>query len=713
PPGVGKTALALVAAESLHTAYPDGQLYLDLGGLGTECTSRDLLGLLLRALGLPAGAVPDAERERLVLLRDLVGAQRLLVVLDDVAHEAQVRGALSLRWSAAILTSRARLAALENTEHVRLGMLDEPTAVRLLASVAADQVASEPAGAAEIARLCAGLPLAVRLAGAKLAARPHWTASMLAARLADERHRLDELRVGDRAVRASVEVSYATQPPRVQAAFRTLGFLGRIGIDPWLAAAALAVAEPDAVDLLEDLVAAQLLEAVGRPPVEYRMHDLLRVFARERFDSVDPPGHGNVVALRVAQAYLAVALRAEEALGNEGVHPCGRLSGRPVPDGVVPDESRVPDGAAADPASWMAVHRDGARSAIARAYAEGLFAHCWALARALTPVLEAGGQYDEWLDVARLGRDAARQAGQPGWVAPIDAGLGTVHHYRADFAESRAALDRALAVWTGSTDQRLAAYARLMLAMTIRATGGQDTAPLLHSALDVGVAERDAVLEVEALRCLAWVDRDTGRADREVGRLRRALARLGDDGGDRLRGYVLHDLGVMRTDRGEYAAAVRELSTAFDAFQRLGDRHWTGLALYRRGEARQSAGYPAEAIEDLRQARLVFRGLHDQVTEAYVLCRLGSAHTELGRYRIAEDLLGAAAGMASRRGSSRDVAQVQVAVGELREAQGDLLAALVAYEEAGAELARGRHNRWQERADAGRDRVRAALAGQP
>jgi len=704
PPGVGKTVLALAVAEQLRTSFPDGRLFVDLGGAGGGPKTRDLAGMLLRGLGVDGSAVPDPLGERMLLLSHLAHERRLLLLLDNASGEGQVREMLEVPWHAVLLTSRERLAALDNMVHLRLPMLDDPATVELLAGIAPEQTAADPLGAWEIARLCGGLPLAARLAGAKLAAHPHWTATLLAERLADERQRLDELHLGDRAVRASIELSYAAQPDDRQRALRIMSVLGPAGGDPWLLASVLGVSEEATFDLCEELVAAQLLETVGTPVMGYRMHDLIRAYAGDRFAAEEPVGAGVAIAATAVETLLAVAVEAERSLGWQGVHPCGRLfSGYPVK--IEGAARTLPDDA--DPAVWLSEHRAGLVAVTTRAHAESLWAHTFSLARAAAPALEAGGHYDEWLQTAGLGLDAAERAGEPEWVASISAGLGTLHHYRADFARSRECLERALAVWSGRSSRREAAYAELVLAMTNRSLGEPGTAILLQSALDTGAAEGDVVLEVEALRCLAWVDRDAGLPEQACARLRRAadlLSKL-DAQSDRLRGYVLHDLGVMVNDLEDRPAAMAILEKALGLFTRLGDRHWRALTLYRLGDAAEAAGRQASAIERFLGAREAFRAMHDPKGEGQVLLRLGCLHTAAGEHERARDFLDRAAAIHHRASQGLDHAYVQVGLGELFEAQGDYARALEAFERASRKLDKARGNRWEQRARAGLERL--------
>ncbi|MFC7589806.1 BTAD domain-containing putative transcriptional regulator [Nonomuraea antimicrobica] len=199
PPGCGKSAVAVHAATSLR--FPDGRLYASLGARPPSAVLEDLL----RSLGCPDGAVPSGLDERVRLYRSTTARRRLLVVLDDAADEAQVRPLLPTGpGSLTLVTSRSPLAGLEAARAYELGLLDEDEAVALLAGVAGhERVGAEPEAALRIVRLCGHLPLALRIAGSRLARRPGWTLGHLAGRLGDERRRLDELSAGDLAVRGA------------------------------------------------------------------------------------------------------------------------------------------------------------------------------------------------------------------------------------------------------------------------------------------------------------------------------------------------------------------------------------------------------------------------------------------------------------------------------------------------------------------------------
>ncbi len=292
-PGIGKTALAVRVAHGLRDIFHDGQLYIDLH----EADARPLdhgeaLARFLVALGVSGQELPPTPEERGRLFRAVLARRRVLVVLDNAACEEQVRNLLpGCPGSAVLVTSRRRLAGL-SAHFVRLGPLDPMAARALLARVAGPRAAADPSTAAEIVRLCDHLPLAIRIAGAKLALREHWTLAHLAARLREERRRLDELVVGDLSVRASLAGSYALLDATAKRALRLLGPLDVPDFTARDLAAVLGTPVGEAEICADLLVDAQLLMCDGvdgRGRLRYRFPSLVRLYARERAEAEDGP----------------------------------------------------------------------------------------------------------------------------------------------------------------------------------------------------------------------------------------------------------------------------------------------------------------------------------------------------------------------------------------------------------------------------------------
>jgi DNA-binding SARP family transcriptional activator len=257
--GTGKSALALTVAQLVAEAFPDGQLFVHL----RNTDPGEALGMLLRSIGRTA-PLPASVDERAALLRTALAGRRVLVVLDDVAGAADLRPLLATQPGCAVLaTSRADLLGLDGQVHVDLGPLSSEDGLRLLTKlVGAERIAAEPCAAAEIVRLCEGLPLALRAAGARLAARPRRPLATAAARLADDERCLAELTAGDLSVEATISLSLAALAPADLAFLRTVG-------------ASASLSDVVAEQVADRLVDARLLEEVG--PSDYRLPRLTRL----------------------------------------------------------------------------------------------------------------------------------------------------------------------------------------------------------------------------------------------------------------------------------------------------------------------------------------------------------------------------------------------------------------------------------------------------
>jgi DNA-binding SARP family transcriptional activator len=276
--GIGKTALAVHVAHRVRADFPDGQLFTDLRGAGPDpADPAEVLAAFLRALGVEE--VPDGTAERSALFRSLLAERRVLLLLDNAAHAAQLGPLLPGAASCAVLTtSRVRPTGLAGARQFALDVLEPGEALDLLtAIVGRDRVEAEREAAERLVAACGHLPLAVRIAAARLVARPSWTVSLLVERLADERRRLAELRVGDLALESVFALSYDQISPAQARAFRLLA----LPDGPDLSApAAACLIGPGAEDRCEELVDLGLAESPA--PGRYRMHDLLRVFGRAR-----------------------------------------------------------------------------------------------------------------------------------------------------------------------------------------------------------------------------------------------------------------------------------------------------------------------------------------------------------------------------------------------------------------------------------------------
>ncbi|MFI0812483.1 AfsR/SARP family transcriptional regulator [Streptomyces echinatus] len=307
--GVGKTTLAVHVAHRARTAFPDGQLYVDLQGAGPRPAEPEtVLGSFLRALGTADTAIPDSLEERAALYRSVLDGRRVLVLLDNAKDAAQVRPLLpGTEGCAALVTSRVRMLDLAGAHLVDLDVMSPEEALALFTRIVGEErVAAEREAALDVVAACGFLPLAIRIAASRLAARRTWTVSVLAAKLADERRRLDELQAGDLAVKATFELGYGQLEPSQARAFRLLGLAD--GPDMSLAAAAAVLDLPpeETEDLLESLVDTSLLESAA--PGRYRFHDLVRLYARSCAErGEEPTGDRDAAMSRLLDFYLATA----------------------------------------------------------------------------------------------------------------------------------------------------------------------------------------------------------------------------------------------------------------------------------------------------------------------------------------------------------------------------------------------------------------------
>jgi DNA-binding SARP family transcriptional activator len=351
--GVGKTALAVHAAHRLRDQYPDGQLFVNLRGTeANPLCATDVLARFLRSLGVDPTAIPEDAEERAALYRSRLADRRLLILLDDAACEAQLRPLLPGTSGCAVLvTCRARLAGLGGARVVDLDVFEPDQALELLArAVGPQRMAAEAAAAREIVRLCGFLPLAVRVAGARLGARPHWPLSRLEADLTDEDTRLDTLRLGDLEVRASLARSYETLDVMARRAFRLLGLLEIREFAPWVTAALLDIPQAKAEDLMDTLVDLHLLDVAGRDAsgrLRYRFHDLLRAYAREVVAVAEPENCRFAALDRAFGGWLALAEEAGRSMAGSA------FAGTPVAGTCWRPEEPVVRSVLSDPAGWF------------------------------------------------------------------------------------------------------------------------------------------------------------------------------------------------------------------------------------------------------------------------------------------------------------------------------------------------------------------------
>lgn len=604
--GLGKTALALHVAHQIRGLFPDGQLYVHLAGAsGQPTVPGDVLVRFLRDLGVAGGKIPPGEAERAALYRTLLAGRRTLIMLDDAKDAAQVRPLLPGSPSCAVLvTTRNWTPYLVSTGFVDLDALPEPEALELFTRIAGDaRVAAEPEATAEILRACAGLPLAVRICAARLAARRQWRIATMAARLRDERRRLNELQVGDLEIRASFQMSYDSLSAGRQQAdpagvFRLLGLWPGQQISLPAAAALTGEPEEDLAGALETLVDANLLESPG--PDRYQLHDLLRLFAAERAQAEESRQARHEAVTRLLDWYLAVATAAADLLAPERY----RIpDDEPLPPGP-------PPGSAHDALAWYDHEYANLIAVIRQAAAAGLHEAGWRLPVALFELFGRRYSWAHCVTAHRIAVSSARLAGSRLVEAWALHNLGWGLASTGD-AEAFSCLQQASAIRQQLNDRDGHAQAAIALSEAhYRIHGPQAAYPHSLRALELlrktgGPRRLAAGLNNHAVHC-----RDLGKLDEATECFQEALGIFktvlrGRHG----HGHVVENLGRIQLESGRFHEAIASLSEAHHHHLAQGNLLGQAQSLRDLGKAQHGIGQTGQARESLRAALALFKDL--------------------------------------------------------------------------------------------------------
>ncbi|MFI0238364.1 BTAD domain-containing putative transcriptional regulator [Streptomyces sp. NPDC016845] len=509
PAGVGKSAATLHWAHAARPHY-DGVLFADLHGFDDEAggdpgapDTADVLREFLIALGVAPRELPDTPGALAAAYRFRTEDRRLLVVLDNARTAAQVRPLLPAgRGSAALVTSRLRLDGLAVSELARtvdMGVLDGPASAALLAAAtgAEERLAAEPAAAARLAALCAGLPLALRVVAARINARPRWPLAPLAEELADEQRRLALLDVDDTGVAAALRLTLLALPADARALFGRLGDLPGPDLDRYAAAALTGTSPGDAATALDRLAAAHLV--TERAPGRYGMHDLVRLYARGPARDDAPPSsetHGDPgePLVRLLDHYVRTALRAT-TVAEPDDRPCCVLPADVRPDLGGPP---LPDRAAA--LGWFTAQRENLAAAAGAAHAAGHDDRAWRLVVLQWPSVVSYVR-DDWMPLLEQGVAAAVRLCDPDAEARIRALCGWVLTEEGRLAQALEHLERAPALAARAGDPSSEATALVNLAVALDRGGAAGPEPLAHltRAADLARAAGDVLTELLAL----------------------------------------------------------------------------------------------------------------------------------------------------------------------------------------------------------------------
>ncbi|WP_327087294.1 NB-ARC domain-containing protein [Nonomuraea sp. NBC_01738] len=594
--GTGKSAVAVRAAGLLE--LPDGVLYASLRDRQPAAMLEDLL----RSLGAGDGSVAPGLQERVSAYRSLTATRRILVVLDDATDEAQVRPLLPTgQGSLTLITSRSPLAGLEAARAYELGVLGRDESVRMLAAVVgAERTGREPEAAARIAELCGGLPLALRIAGSRLARKPGWTLAHLAGRLGDERRRLDELSAGDLAVRGSLALGYDGLADEERALLRSLGAFSAPDFAPWVLGGDL-----------DALAEAGLLQSRGLDPAgqeRYGWHDLTRLFAAEQLG--DPSDTLNAVAGDI----LDRTRRARQLLLP--AEPGSGLT-------IARTEEHLPETTLLrESAGWLAAERRFLAACVGDFHRAGLHEAAWRLAFYLTPFFELAGHHDDWHETTATGLDSAKLAGHREGEALLLRGLADLHRLEGDDQAAAAALRVAQPLVDGVEQARVTLRLGLVT--------GDERAFL--RCLAVFEAAGDARGRADALRGLGGLRGDLGALETSLAGYRE----LGDPRGE---AEALLDLARVHLGAGRPAVARECVERRLLINRRLGDRlpEAAGLVVLARVAGSEGRPAPAPAVQALE----IFRAHGDRRGRREAAVVAVQAHLDLDDVDAAVTLIAA------------------------------------------------------------------------
>ncbi|AGL21317.1 BTAD domain-containing putative transcriptional regulator [Actinoplanes sp. N902-109] len=630
--GSGKTTLALRVAEVLGSDYPDVQLFLDLHGHSEQEPLEPAAALLtlLRRLGVEAQRIPAGLQERADLWRAELGNRRALIILDNAASSEQV--ALLLPDSPVnrcLVTSRRRLAGLDGSHPESLPVLDENEAVLLLRRTAGPRVDAEPEASRQLIHLCGRLPLAIRLAGARLAHRPRWAVSDLVRRL--DQAVLPELVAENRTVASAFALSWAQLPALAQRVFRLLGLHPAARFRATAVAALADLPLGEAQDILDDLVDVHLLEEPE--PESYRLHDLVRRYAATLAEGL-PPAERRAALAHLVDLHLYAA-----AQGNAARDVGGVQQDYPTAPPARADLVAV---AVADPA-WLEEQRPVLGALIRIAAELDDPRRAWMLARVNWYYLFHNNYLDDTIAVLAAGLNAARRAndaqgialtsnylasglyrvgrnaealqlttvmldyslqtGDPVIIARARMNHGGVLHRLGRVTEALENVKQAYRGWQATGNSRAAANARVSIAAFLTEMGRHREA-LWHARLCLQAAVElgyDFLIGI-VLIAVAEPRLELGDVDAAERLLRAAIPQLRRHNQSFAEVEALTLMGRLDMRKGRYEQAQRWYQSALDLARRHGQRPWVVIGSNGLGDVLRALGEPEAAAESYRAA---------------------------------------------------------------------------------------------------------------
>lgn len=609
PPGFGKTTLAAQVAREVRGRFDD-EVFLDLRGVDAAPVTPDT-AVRRVAEALAAGTVPPDPDDAVDHVRRLLAGRRVLLVLDNAASEEQVRPLLPAEGPAAVLvTSRRTLAGLSGVHRVALGRLDPADSVALLTRMVPERDAAAEQ-LARLAALCDDVPLALRIAGNRLAADAGRSIAGLVRRLSAEERRLDSLTAGDLQVRAAFASSYEQLGPGAQRLFRRLALVDAPDAGTALAAALVGETVWRTEDLLDELTDLSLVQHL--PGERYQLHDLLRLFARWELDHQEDPAAHAAVRAAADDWLLATTVRAGRRFEPDHAdHPDAGHAERPSGDVELPDAAAADAWLRAESGSWLAAFR--------RASDAGAHGRVVEVADALHWYSDLWSTWDRWPEVFDRSADAATALGDDRLVAVHEGYRAWAQAVcRGDERAGIAAATRALAAARRAGDAGQTGWALSYRSSMLAHLGDLETAEDdAREAVACMIAVGDLEGVPQAKLALGRVQLRLGRLDDAIALVRETVAGLADPA-TRPRAQVAvfteanahAQLARTLVAAGRWAEALDSADRALVMAEELRLPRIVAAAYQHRGLARAGLGAHEGALADLEVAVAIRRENRD------------------------------------------------------------------------------------------------------
>lgn len=627
--GIGKTALAVHLAHLARTSFPDGQLYATLGGTaGHRVDPSEVLAAFLRGFGIDGRTIPAGLDERAALYRSCVADRRVLVVLDDAADAAQVRPLLPpTSGCAAVITSRPALTDLVSAHHTPVDTLEEDDALALLARLVGDAQGgqSDDVAAGVVVDLCGRLPLAIRVIAAQVTATGRrGTLARIANRLTDEHRRLDVLQAGDLAVRATLLLSWRSLDDDRRRLLRRLALLPRPDFPDWIGAPLLDTDEGTAHLLLDDLAAAHLVEGDRDDPAggtTYRLHELVRLVARERVEAEESEEDRAAAVTRVQRTWLGLAERADALIPHgrpPGDQPAAGVETPPEPTAAIDDDALA------------------------------------------------------WLDASRRHLVAAAESG-----ASVDPDLAAHLALRCDaflglrrYDDERIRMLERVGAAGATPDLQVRLLLALSSAYLQRGDEWRKIRAVTERAVEAAKATDDVRLEVAVGLERAYVAYHATEFDRAVTELRGLLPQAAEAGRD-LHIRTLYRLGGALFEDERYADALSTFAAALEEQQEFGATRTRAQILHDRAQTLLALDRVDEADADLTEAFAITSRIGDDNGSAVLGLGRAIVAARRGDWSAVDELLAGAAAYYRRTDHQAGLVVEALTIGRIESIRGN------------------------------------------